>query len=62
MTLNFKKAGESELDKINTLIVESETASVGEERPMDVFIEKYTVKKSELLASFWCKTTGVLNN
>lgn len=51
MTLNFKKAGESELDKINTLIVESETASVGEERPMDVFIEKYTVKKSELLAN-----------
>ena len=43
MTLNFKKAGESELDKINTLIVESETASVGEERRMDAFIEKYTV-------------------
>jgi len=51
MTLNFKKADESELDKINTLIVESETASVGKERRMDAFTKKYTVKKSELLAN-----------
>lgn len=51
MTLKLKKAGESELDKINSFIVESEMASVGEERHKDAFIGKYTVKQSKLLAN-----------
>jgi len=51
MALNFKKADENELDEINLLIFESEILSANGKTDKDVFLEKYTIRKTNLLGN-----------
>jgi len=69
VTLNLKRADESEQEAINTLIIKSEMASMGNAGNPSAFVRQYSISQRALLfftkakiwSAFLCSPVMALN-